>query len=313
MAIARKALLWCSENRWMRRNVPHWWFVKRAVRRFMPGEEVPAALAESSVLNQRGIGTVLTQLGENVVDAEAAREVLAHYQEVLGTIDRQQLDTFISVKPTQLGLDLDLELATRHLAQLARTAADFNSVVWVDMEQSAYVGQTLELVRRVRSDVGPIGVCLQAYLYRTGDDLEAMLQQGIGVRLVKGAYREPAEIAFPAKADVDRNYLALARRLLQSENGRGELPPSLAPAFATHDSGLVAQIRASAESSGVPAERYQFQMLYGIQQALVDDLVGQGQQVRVLISYGAAWYPWYLRRLAERPANVWFVVRSLAG
>lgn len=313
MAIARKALLWCSENRWMRRNVPSWWFVKRAVRRFMPGEEVSAALAESSVLNQDGIGTVLTQLGENVADADAAHEVLAHYLEVLGTIDRQQLNTFISIKPTQLGLDLDPELATRHLARLARSAADFGSVVWVDMEQSGYVEQTLEMVRRVRSDVGPIGVCLQAYLYRTGDDLEAMLQQGIGVRLVKGAYREPAEIAFPAKAEVDRNYLALARRLLQAQSGVSELPSALAPAFATHDSKIVSQIKASAESGGVPAERYQFQMLYGIQQSLRDDLVAQGQQVRVLISYGAAWYPWYLRRLAERPANVWFVVRSLAG
>ncbi len=313
MAVARKVLLWCSENRWMRRKVPSWWFVKRAVRRFMPGEDLSDALSASAGLNDDGIGVVLTQLGENVVDAAAADGVAHHYRDVVLSVKRQGLDCCISVKPTQLGLDLAESTAGRHLIDLAAAAAEHGSVIWVDMEQSPYVEQTLRLVRVARREVGPIGVCLQAYLRRTAADLELLLDEGVAVRLVKGAYREPADVAFPDKAEVDRNYLALAKRMLQAEQGMWAGRGELAAAFATHDGKLIEQIRTWAGREGVPPGNYQFQMLYGIREQLWRDLAAADHRVRVLISYGPAWYPWYVRRLAERPANVWFVVRSMAG
>lgn len=307
MSLMRQTLLWCSENRWMRTHVPRLWFVRRAVKRFMPGESVDDALGEAAVLNGGGIGGILTQLGENLADTADAVAVVAHYQGVIDTIASRKLDAVVSVKPTQLGLDHDVETACRNLAAIVDVAQARRNVVWVDMEQSSYVDATLDVVQRIRDSYDNIGVCLQAYLRRTADDMGPLLERGIGVRLVKGAYAEPADVAFPTKRDVDANYLALAERLLESPAPAGHLRP----AFATHDPVMVQRIRDTAGARGVGPERYQFQMLYGIQRGLQNTLVREGCGVMVLISYGEAWYPWYLRRLAERPANVWFVAKSM--
>lgn len=307
MSLMRQTLLWCSENRWMRRNVPRLWFVRRAVKRFMPGESSDDALGESAVLNQRGIGAIVTQLGENLADPAGAIEVVGHYKGVLETIASRGLAAVVSVKPTQLGLDHDADTAYRNLAAIVEVAKAHRSVIWVDMEQSNYVDGTLDIVHRIRDSYDNIGVCLQAYLHRTADDIGKLMERGVGVRLVKGAYAEPADVAFPTKRAVDDNYLALAERLLDSDAPPGHLRP----AFATHDPDMVRRIRDSASARGVGPEHYQFQMLYGIQRGMQDTLAREGCGVMVLISYGEAWYPWYARRLAERPANVWFVVKSM--
>ena len=306
MSLMRQTLLWCSENQWMRNHVPNLWFVRRAVKRFMPGESVDDALGEAAVLKGRGIGSILTQLGENLTDPAGAIDVVSHYQGVVETIASSGLGAVVSVKPTQLGLDHGAETAYHNLAAIVEVARARDSVIWVDMEQSSYVGATLDLVHRIRDSYDNIGVCLQAYLYRTAEDIGPLMEKGIGVRLVKGAYAEPDDVAYPSKRDVDDNYFALAERLLETK-GAAEL---LRPAFATHDPVMVQRIRDAAAERGVEPAGYQFQMLYGIQRGLQDTLVKEGCGVMVLISYGEAWYPWYVRRLAERPANVWFVVKS---
>jgi proline dehydrogenase len=236
--------------------------------------------------------------------AEADR-VADHYTEVLDEIGTRGLDAEISVKPTHLGLDLDAGRTLRNLERLAGRSQALGRWLWIDMESSPYVDPTLDLYRALLVRHRNVGVCLQAYLYRTADDLAALLPLGPGIRLVKGAYSEPEEVAYPRKRDVDESYLRLAHSLLEAM-GDGEVRA----AFATHDLGLVARIRRRAEEKGVEARDLEFQMLYGIRSGEQRRLAADGCRTRILISYGDAWFPWYMRRLAERPANLWFVVRS---
>jgi proline dehydrogenase len=306
MSMMRKVLLAISENRWMREHGQKLWFVRRAVRRFMPGEEFDDMMAAAATLKQAGIDTVFTRLGENVTDPAEADAVTAHYLDGLDRIARAGLRAEPSVKLTQLGLDLDPARCYDNLRALARKAQVTNTYAWIDMEQSAYVDATLELVRRVHRECGRIGVCLQAYLYRTHDDLTSLMQEGIGIRLVKGAYLEPPSVAFPKKADVDENYFVLATKMLEPD-GRNA---GSRPVFGTHDTRLIARIRAHAERAGIAPRDVEVHMLYGIQRDAETQLAREGLTVRVLIAYGPYWFPWYMRRLAERPANVWFVLRS---
>lgn len=303
----RRLFLWASRNRRLKETLPRLGFVRRAVSRFMPGESAEAALREAEELEVRGIGSVLTLLGENVSEAAEAREVLDHYVGVLEDVADRELDAEISVKLTHMGLDLDRELARANLEHLVERAKERGSFVWIDMEASPYVDATLELFRRTRAAHANVGVCLQSYLYRTADDLESLLPLRPAIRLVKGAYSEPDHLAFPKKRDVDANFLELARRLLDEERRDG----AVRPAFATHDGALIGRIRGMAGERGLTPSACEFQMLYGIGRAEQRRLAAEGHPVRVLISYGEEWFPWYMRRLAERPANVWFVVRSL--
>jgi proline dehydrogenase len=298
----RETLLWASRNPWLSQRLPRYRFVQRAVRRFMPGEDMAAAIAETVALNQRGIGTVLTLLGENITTEAESEAVACHYREVVGQVKQRGLDAEISVKLTQLGLDLSPEVAFRHLRALAEAAAAKGDFLWVDMEASEYTDVTLDLYRRLHAEHPRTGLCLQAYLLRTVDDLDSLLALGASIRLVKGAYAEPKRIAFPKKADVDANYFRLAQRMLRAEAKRR--------AFATHDRRLIERLRAEARAIGVGRDAYEFQMLYGIAREEQRRLVEEGERLRVLISYGSAWFPWYMRRLAERPANLWFVVKS---
>ncbi|HKW41104.1 MAG TPA: proline dehydrogenase family protein [Gemmatimonadales bacterium] len=306
MALARRLLLGASRSAWLARQLSRRGFVRRAVRRFMPGEDVDAALAASGQLAGAGIGTVLTQLGEQVTTSGAGAAVRDHYLDVLDRIRERRLPAEISVKLTHLGLDANPKACFQDLLALATRASEGQSFLWIDMEESRYVDVTLEMYHAVRTAHAGVGVCLQAYLRRTPADLGRLLPLSPAIRLVKGAYNEPPDVAFPRKRDVDAAYLTLAGSLLE-----GAAHAGARPVFGTHDLALIARLRERALALGVAPGAYEVHMLYGIRAAQQRALVHDGVPVRVLISYGDHWFPWYMRRLAERPANVWFVVRHL--
>ena len=306
MPLLRSALLAASQNPWLAHQVRHRAFAQRAVRRFMPGEDLRAALTASQQLAATNIATVLTQLGENVTDQGEAEAVARHYVEVLDAIAKPKVPAHISIKPTHLGLDLGKEVCEAQLDTLLTRAAASGNFVWVDMEGSPYVDPTLDLYRKARTKHANVGLCLQAYLYRTPEDLESLLPLKPAIRLVKGAYREPPAIAFPRKADVDERFFTLAMRLLETRDRQVR-----APGVGTHDIRLIDRILAGARGGNLPPDAFEIQMLYGIRTADQYRYAAGGRAVRVLISYGSAWFAWYMRRLAERPANLWFVVRSL--
>jgi proline dehydrogenase len=307
MGVLRNALLAGSRSRWLREHAVRYRFVRRAVSRFMPGEDLEAALEAARTLRTVGVGSVLTYLGENLHRPEEADEVARHYLEVLRLAGGAALDAEISVKPTQLGLDLDAAGCEARLLSLAEGARGTGTWVWIDMESSDYTDRTLALYRRARSRYPKVGVCLQAYLRRTARDLESLIPLGGGLRLVKGAYREPSEKAFPRKREVDANYRTLALRLL----GREARAAGVRAIFGTHDGVLIRRIEEAARAAGLEARDVEFQMLYGIRRVEQARLAARGHPFRVLISYGDAWFPWYMRRLAERPANLLFVLRNL--
>lgn len=307
MSIARKALLAMSTNAWLRERATRTAFVRRSVSAFMPGEHVADAMAAAAALETQGVHAILTKLGENLTRADEAEEVTRHYLDVLDAVGAAGIDAHISVKPTQLGLDQDRELCFRNLQRLVDRAEERKNFVWIDMESSPYVDPTLDLFRRTRARSARIGLALQAYLYRTEKDVESLIPLGSAIRMVKGAYLEPPDIAYPKKADVDENFYKLSRRLLSEEARRaGGLLH-----IATHDPRLVDRLTASIDEQRVPKPAYEFAMLYGIQRPLQQRLVHAGRPLRVLVAYGEYWFPWYMRRLAERPANVWFVVKNV--
>jgi len=302
----RALFLAASENRWLRERGVRAPFVRRAVSRFMPGETFDDMLRAAQALPAQGIHSVFTRLGENVADLAEARGVADHYVEGIEKIRTLGLACEPSVKPTQLGLDINRDEARLHLQRIAECAKSAGSYLWIDMEQSAYVDVTLDLVEELRATNPGIGVCLQAYLHRTRQDLARMLKSGVGIRLVKGAYREPAAVAIAAKRDVDANYLSLGRMMLDdhARGGRSRV------VFGTHDAVLIADLITHARNTRLPQGNYEFHMLYGIQRDEQARLAASREHVRVLIAYGTYWFPWYMRRLAERPANVWFVIKS---
>ena len=307
MGLIRHALLSASESRFLRERAMRLGFVRRSVSRFMPGEQVDDALASAIALKQLGVGAVLTQLGENVTDASEADRVARHYCDVLARVRERDLDCDISIKLTQLGLKVDRERCYGNLRLLVERAKTLSLFVWIDMEQYAYVDDTLALYTRALSEFSNVGVCLQAYLYRTSDDLASLIPLGGGIRLVKGAYREPSNVAYPKRRDVDENYLALAMRMIAT----GARTVGLRAVFGTHDQRIIGRIQEHAGTTSVPRQSFEFHLLFGVQRAEQTRLASDAYRVRVLISYGEQWFPWYMRRLAERPANMLFVVKSL--
>src|SRR2546423_1237109 len=306
MGIARSLLLKASRSQWLARQLRERRFFQRAVKRFMPGETLDAALEAAGQFAKAGLGTVLTELGEQVTNRAEAAEVRDHYLGVYEKIQRRKLPAHVSVKLTHLGLDASPEGCVQDVLKLAARADQARSMLWIDMEESRYVDATLEVYRRVKAEWPNVGVCLQAYLRRTPKDVESLLAVSPAIRLVKGAYNEPAEVAFPRKADVDDAYRQLAEQLL------GEAVRQRAkPVFGTHDMALVEQIRQTAVAKKVDQSSYEFHMLYGIRAEEQRRLAGMGVEVRVLISCGSAWFAWYMRRLAERPANMWFVLKNV--
>jgi proline dehydrogenase len=303
----RAVLLAASRNAWLREHACRWGFVRRSVSRFMPGERIEDALEAARRLRAEGITSILTCLGENVGTMPEADTVAAHYLDAIERVERAGLDAPMSVKLTQLGLDLSMDACVANLVRLARRAGEHGARVWIDMESSPYVERTLTAFVRARLDAPNLGVCLQAYLRRTPADLEELLPLAPAIRLVKGAYQEPAGVAFPKKTDVDEQYLRLAIRALEEAGRR----PGTFLGLGTHDVGLLDRILAHPARAAAPAGSWEIEMLYGIRAGEQRRLAAAGLPVRVLISYGPSWFPWYMRRLAERPANVWFVLRNL--
>jgi proline dehydrogenase len=301
----RRVLVSASENAWLRERAPRLRFIRGAAARFLPGEDVESAIQAARRLAADGITTLVTYLGENVRDRSESETVTEQYLALLDRIRAEALSAEISVKLTQLGLDVDPELCYGNLARLVEHARP--QTVWIDMEQSGYVDRTLELYDRVQKTHRQTGVCLQAYLYRTEKDVGSLLSRGASIRLVKGAYNEPREIAYVRKAEVDENYFRLAQLLL----GNDARQDGVRAVMATHDRQLITRIAGWASEQGIPRNRLEFAMLYGIQRAEQVRLAREGYRSDVLISYGTFWFPWYMRRLAERPANILFVLRNL--
>lgn len=329
MAWMRSILLAGSQSAWLREHGSRYWFVRRTAARFMPGETAAAALAAAGKLREQGISSVFTLLGENVTERAEAERVRDHYIQLLARIAelRHEYQAVqpgphalapetrhageVSVKLTQLGLDLGADLCYANLEAIIQAAAPggANGAVWIDMEASSYTDITLELYRRALGSHPNVGVCLQAYLYRTASDVASLIPLGARIRLVKGAYKEPPGRAFPRKKDVDENFFALTRQMLGEEARRA----GVRAAIATHDCALIHRIQQHAQAAGIAKDGLEFQMLYGIQRDEQLRLAREGWRSAVLIAYGSYWFPWFMRRLAERPANVLFMLRHMLG
>lgn len=300
----KSALLWASTNPTLARRLPRYRFVRQAVKRFMPGEEMEDALRAGEALGAAGTPTLVTELGENVDTLARARAVVDRYRALSEAIVRRGLDMELSVKPTHLGLDQGREVTASHLVEIARDAP---GLVWVDMEASGYVDATLDVFRAAREEAPNLGICLQAYLHRTEDDYDALLPLKPAIRLVKGAYLEPPDVAMSSKAQVDEGFRRLATRMLRDRAnhrlGR--------PGIGTHDDRLIRDAARVTRELGLESQAWEVEMLYGIATGEQARLREAGIPLRVLISYGEHWFPWYMRRLAERPANVGFVLKQL--
>jgi proline dehydrogenase len=275
----------------------------------MPGEDEGSALDAGERFKAEGLASEFTRLGENVTSIAEADAVAEHYLKLLDDIRARELDGEVSLKLTQLGFDLDVERTLAHAKRLAERAAEHGTILWVDMEGSAYVEATVSFYERLLRDHPNTGLCVQSYLRRTAADVQRLLPLGPHIRMVKGAYAEPPTIAYRDRRDVDANYLALCVAILEAKRLGREVRLGLG----THDVRLIEQVAEHAAAMGLPKTSFEIQMLYGIRMDQQRRFVREGYAVRSLISYGEAWYPWYMRRLAERPANVIFALRQMIG
>ena len=291
-----------SRNKWLRQFSERSAVGKTLSSRFVAGMTVAAALEAAEELNREGMSVSLDALGESVLDEKQAHKSAAIYHEVMDAIQARKLKANVSVKLTQIGMDLDPDLAQSILSGMLAHAEEADTFVRVDMEGSEYTEATLQMTERLHLRwPRRVGTVLQAYLYRTAEDAERLVKQGIRIRLCKGAYKEPAELAFPSKQDVDKNYVNLMIYLATSGVFCG---------MATHDEAIVDEMRRVVATHGLPKSAFEFQMLYGIQRELQRKLVKEGYGVRVYIPFGPEWYPYFMRRLAERPANVLFLAKN---
>jgi proline dehydrogenase len=302
MSALRSLILAAADSRRLQRFVQRYGF-RLGAARFVAGESLDEAVPVLRRLNERGLLTNTTLLGEGVGDEAEAQGVVAAYREILDRIRAEGLRTNVSLKLTHVGLAIGEEVAYANVAALAGHAAAAGNFVRIDMEESAHVDATLRIFRRLREEGhANVGAVLQSYLYRSEDDLAGLLPLAPNLRIVKGAYLEPAEVAYPAKRDVDAAYARMMERSLAGEGFT---------AVATHDESLIEDAISFAQEHGIPRDRFQFQMLYGVRPRLQLDLVGRGYDVLVATPYGPEWYRYLMRRLAERPANLLFLVRNL--
>jgi proline dehydrogenase len=300
--VTRTALLYLSRQYWLKRYVAPLPGFKQVTRRFIAGENIDDALNAIRELNAQGVTATFDHLGENTTVTEQARDDTREYLHALQRIAETGIQSNVSVKPTQLGLDIDEELCFENIREIVAAAKRFDNFVRVDMEDSTKTDATLRILRRLRDEFDNVGIVLQAYLYRTEKDLEGVLALGSRVRLCKGAYAEDEIAAFPNKAAVDANFVKLMQRLLTSGIYHG---------IATHDEKMIAVTKEFAARANVSREAFEFQMLYGVRRDLMLQLAKEGYRVRAYVPYGEHWYPYFMRRLAERPANVWFVLKNL--
>lgn len=314
----RAILLYLSKAAWARRIVTGWGFARRASARFVAGENLEAAIGAVGALGARGLNATLDHLGEHVTTADEARAAADDYLAILDRICGAGVRSNASLKLSQLGLEVDTNLCRDNLHRIVAKGAECGIFIRIDMEDSSTVDRTLTIYRSLTGDgLSNVGLVLQAYLYRTETDLRALMAEGASIRLCKGAYNEPASVAFPKKSDVDRNYDRLAGLMLaaalerggETVSADGRVPPRTA--LATHDPRRIEFARREAERLGLPRAAVEFQMLYGIRGDLQQELARAAYPVRIYVPYGQEWYPYYVRRLAERPANLWWFLTNL--
>lgn len=305
----RQVLVYLSRARWARQLISGWSLSWRVASRFIAGSDREAAVAITRALNANGMMVTLDYLGESCTSAEEAIQAREEILLLLDDINRHQLNANVSIKPSQLGLQIDPALTLDNVRHLVKKAEEVGNFIRIDMEDTPTTDATLNVYRelRHRDGLNNVGVVIQSYLYRSESDIEQLIEDGARVRLCKGAYAEPAEVAFPQKADVDANYLNLSRLLL-SQKARAN---GVYPAFATHDPNMIDDIKRYIHTNNIPRDAFEFQMLYGIRRDLQENLVREGYRVRIYVPYGTAWYPYFVRRLAERPANLWFFISNL--
>jgi len=313
----RSFFIYLSKANWARKLVMGMSFARKMSARFVAGEKLTDAIRVIKDLNAKGIHATLDHLGEHTATAEDSRSATRDILQALDAIQESGVRANVSVKLTQFGLIVDPKLCADNLAAIVARAASYNNFVRVDMEDSPVTQITLDIMREMlQRGYDNVGIVIQAYLYRSEADIRQLIQDCYTVRLCKGAYKEPAKVAFPKKKDVDANYDKLAAMLIDGAKEKGcptatddgRFPP--VPGLATHDARRVEFAKAYARKIGLPQEAIEFQMLYGIRRELQDQLASEGYPVRVYVPYGTEWYPYYMRRLAERPANVWFFISN---
>lgn len=304
----RHILIYLSTARWARNIVSNWGISWRVASRFVAGTDRAAAVAATRAMNDKGLMVTLDYLGESCTSEGEALQAREEILRLLDDIGANQLQANVSLKPSQLGLKIDPNLARDNICMLVEKANRTGNFIRIDMEDSPMVDATLNLYRHFRHNAGlhNVGVVIQSYLYRSEADIEQLIEDGARVRLCKGAYAEPADVAYPHKIDVDANYLNLSRLML-SPRARQK---GVYPAFATHDPQMIDEIKVYVKTNNIPRDAFEFQMLHGIRRDLQEGLVAEGYRVRVYVPYGTAWYPYFVRRLAERPANLWFFLSN---
>jgi proline dehydrogenase len=315
----RSLLIYLSHASWARQIVTRWGFAWRAASRFVAGEQLEDAIRVVGELNEKGINATLDHLGEHTTSPEKASQATEDILKILEEIDRTGVRSNVSIKLTQIGLALDPALCEENFCRILDSARAHHSFVRIDMEESNYVDPTLALLSKMSAECGceNLGTVIQSYLYRSDEDIERLKKQGTRIRLCKGAYQEPPEIAFPKKSDVDASYDRLAQLLIDGAMAKGspalsadgKIPPI--PAFATHDPDRIEFAKNYAQKVDLPNKALEFQMLHGIRRDLQEELAQRGYPVRVYVPYGSEWYPYFTRRLAERPANLWFFLSNL--
>jgi proline dehydrogenase len=299
--VLKDTLLYLAHNRSLRDFVTHNYATRGISHRFVAGEELEEAIDATRVLNGRSLQVALDHLGENVSEAEQARAAAQDYIGAIERIKQTGVDANTSIKLTALGLDISQELCEQNVRSILEYAQQYAIFVCIDMEGSDYTEQTVDITLRLHKQFEYVGTVIQSYLYRSKKDIEQLIAQGVRVRLVKGAYKEPKEIAFQQKTEVDHNYVRLMMMLLS----RGNFP-----AIATHDEAIINAACKYVRDNGISKSAFEFQMLYGIRRDLQEKLVNQGYNVRIYVPYGSQWYPYFMRRLAERPANLIFVLSN---
>lgn len=298
----KSVLLYLSRSERFKRFLTKFKSFNKVTARFVAGERLEDAVEAIRLLNAKTIAASFDHLGESITAESETRHEVEEYIRVLDSIQDNRLDSNVSVKLTQLGLDVSRDLCYANTRAIVEAAKRHGNFVRIDMEDSSKTDGTLEVFRRLRSEFDNVGIVLQAYLYRSEKDLEEMLSLGSRIRLCKGAYKEPASVAFPKKEEVDANFIKLAKRLLTSGIYHG---------IATHDEDIIAATRAFAKEQNIPSDEFELQMLFGIRRDLQEQLVRDGYRLRVYVPYGRYWYPYFMRRLAERPANLWFILRNI--
>lgn len=300
--VIKSAFLYLSKSERFKKFLTRFKSFNNVTRRFVAGEDLTDAVEAIRQLNRQGINASFDHLGESITSEVETRKEVNEYVRVLDSIHDHNLDSNVSVKLTQLGLDVSEDLCYANTRLIVEAALRHNNFVRIDMEDSTKTDGTLQVFKRLRADFENVGIVIQAYLFRSEKDIEELLKLGARIRVCKGAYKEPASVAFPKKAAVDANFIKLTKLLLSSDAYHG---------IATHDENMITATIEFAKERDISPDKFEFQMLYGIRRDLQEKLVRDGYRMRVYVPYGRYWYPYFMRRLAERPANMWFVFRNM--